>query len=275
MASSENHGRTVNEKSTTQTAQAALSERVDTLAAELDIERQRRHQLETALDAERTARKQLERDLKDERTHRKEVDSLIEALRRRVTTLSDSLFGADGSAMAYEAVLTEYPPLIEVIEQYNPTAIEALEADLQDETDRVAADTAKLRRELHLLAGEVDVDLTDSAVCGDDKITRVIRNGPEAVETTVNPVDRRAAAILSNIDRWGQRTTDAYGERFVLTARVAKDRLQDTHDESLASSQLKRVFEKLQAWGRDSPRTVSADFSGKENRLLIEITAEA
>ena len=96
----------------------------------------------------------------------------------------------------------------------------------------MAAEDAKLRGELTLLAEAVDIEVTDVDVRGDDKIVRVMRNGPEAVGTIINPVDRRAAAVLRNIDRWGTLISDAYGDRFVITASVAKDRLQDARDET-------------------------------------------
>ena len=252
-----------------------IAARLDALADELAAERAARQELEAELAAERAARESLEAQLTAINEQQAELKPLLEAVRRRVSNLSAVLFGEDGSPTAYEELLEAHPPLVEVIEQCDPTAIEELQTTLSDECDRLAAEDAKLRRELNLLADAVDIELTDSEVVGDDKIVRVMRNGPAAVETTVNPVDRRAAAILRNIDRWGQLTSDAYGDRFVITAGVAKDRLQDARDETLASSQVKRVFEKLEAWGADSPRTVQADCSGEKNRLLIEITDES
>lgn len=250
----------------------SVATRVDTLAEELAAEQAARQELEAELAAERAARESLEAQLTELKQQQTELKPLLEALRRRVNTLSEVLFGEDGSPAAYEELLEAHPPLVEVIEQCDPTAIEELQTTLTDECDRLAAEDAKLRRELNLLADAVDVEVTEADVLGDDKIIRVMRNGPEAVETTVNPVDRRAAAVLRNIDRWGQLTSDAYGDRFVVTAGEAKDRLQDARNESLASVQIKRVFEKLEAWGADSPRTVRADCSGEQNRLVIEIT---
>lgn len=265
MATSDSsHSPTVDEES--------VATRVDTLADELAAERAARQELESELEAERAARETLEAQLTEIKQQQTELKPLLEAVRRRVSTLSAVLFGEDGSPAAYEEFFEAHPPLVEMIERYDQTAINELQTTISDECDRLAAEDAKLRRELNLLAEAVDAEVTEADVVGDDKIIRVMRNGPEAVETTVSPVDRRAAAVLRNIDRWGQLTSDAYGDRFVVTAGEAKDRLQDARNESLASVQIKRVFEKLEAWGADSPRTVQADCSGEQNRLVIEIT---
>ena len=106
---------------------------------------------------------------------------------------------------------------------------------------------------------------------GDDKITRVMRDGPQAVESTVYPVHERACEVLRNVDRWGTRTTDKFGDRFVLNSPTVAERLQDRLDEQLTTTEIKRVFAKIESWGRDSPRRVSKNLSGAVNKLLISL----
>jgi len=149
-----------------------------------------------------------------------------------------------------------------------------LQDDIVEEQKQRSIVESRLRKEINCVADKAGVDVTDSDMIGDDKITRVMRDGPQAVESTVYPVHERACEVLRNIDRWGTRATDKFGDRFVLNSPMVAERLQDRRDEQLTTTEIKRVFAKIEAWSQDSPRRVSKDFDGNINKLLISLEDE-
>ena len=57
----------------------------------------------------------------------------------------------------------------------------------------------------------------------------------------------------------------------MLNSPTVAERLQDRLDEQLTTTEIKRVFAKIESWGRDSPRRVSKNLSGAVNKLLISL----
>lgn len=157
--------------------------------------------------------------------------------------------------------------------------IEDVKESVTDEMENRGQQDARLQRRITALAEKADVELTDSDVLGDDKIRRVMKHGAGDVVERVYPVHNRAADVLRNIDEWGELQTDANGRRFTLTSDQARSRLKDKRDKDLTPTEVKRVFEKIEKWGADSPRHVKAVLSGTtgdgKNRLVIGLEAKA
>lgn len=153
--------------------------------------------------------------------------------------------------------------------------INELEEQVDEEQQNRGQQDAKLRRRIAALAEKAGVEIHESDILGDDKITRVLKHGVDDVEGKPGTTDYRAQDVLRKIGKWGQKANDAHGKRILITSPTVVDRLDDYRDERLATSQVKRIFEKIEEWGADSPRTVSADFSSDVNKLKIELDTEA
>jgi len=160
-----------------------------------------------------------------------------------------------------------------------PQQLEAEVSELEDQIDEEQQNRgqqdAKLRRRIAALAEKAGIEIHESDILGDDKITRVLKHGVDDVESKPGTTDYRAQDVLRKIGKWGQKANDAHGKRILITSPTVVDRLADYRGEQLATSQVKRVFEKIEEWGADSPRSVSADFSGDVNKLKIELETEA
>lgn len=149
------------------------------------------------------------------------------------------------------------------------------EEDFRDEQVMRSQEDTKLRRRINALAEKADVELTDSDLMGDDKISTVMHDGPEAVvDGTPSKVHERAADLLLKIDEWGDRVSDTNGRRFVIKTGTAKDRLSDYRNETLQSVQVGRVFDKIEAWANSSPRDVTVD-QAPDGQRRITVTVEA
>lgn len=86
-------------------------------------------------------------------------------------------------------------------------------------------------------------------MAGDDKIQRLIQNGPEDV------VDR-VYEVLLHAGEWGQKSEDSFGKRITLKSPEVREKLELRRDESLQSKQVRDVFEKIVDLAADSPRKV-------------------
>ncbi|WP_277552323.1 hypothetical protein [Halobaculum limi] len=140
-------------------------------------------------------------------------------------------------------------------------------------TNTPAAATTRLRRILESVADSVGID-TDDALggAGEDTLTRLLRYGPSDITDRVYAVHNRARDLLSHIGEWGHTVKDAYGRRVTITAAVVKEKLSLKRGEQLTSTEVRRIFEKLEALAADSPREVRADTGGRSpNRLLIRL----
>jgi hypothetical protein len=146
-----------------------------------------------------------------------------------------------------------------------------LEQRLQEEQQTRGREDAKLRRRLAAVAEQADVDVTDADLMADDKIKRVLAHGPEDVTDQVSSVDRRARDLLLNLPTWGTTMSDKKGRRVTITGPDARKNLETYRDESLQSTQIGRVFKRIESWGAESPRHVAADFSGTPNRLVVSL----
>jgi hypothetical protein len=147
----------------------------------------------------------------------------------------------------------------------------AVRDDISTERDQRGREDAKLRRRVAAVAEKAGVDVTDADLLGDDKIQRVLKHGVDDVEESPTITAYRARDLLENISSWGRTIDDANGTRVAVTSPTARDRFADARDEELRTSQVKRVFRKIEEWGSSSPRHVDADCSGETNRLVISL----
>ncbi|WP_129116083.1 hypothetical protein [Halegenticoccus tardaugens] len=203
----------------------------------------------------------------------------IEELEGEVEWLSDFVFGLE------ENVFGEYQPdlalteleaesLVNSLLNAELGAVPDLKQRLIDESNTRGKEDALLTRKLNTLADEVNVELTDGAVAGQDKITRLLRNGPEDVADRVYQVHYRARDLLAHAREIGTPTVDTFGRRITFDSPTVARELGLLRNESLTTSQVKRVFEKIHDLAQDSHRRCDLDCSGETNKLVIYLDQE-
>ncbi|QZP38263.1 hypothetical protein [Halobaculum magnesiiphilum] len=201
-----------------------------------------------------------------------ELADRLETLERTVTikhdrhlSWLDQLIVGDESGYLtddQEALLAEHDSLIDALDTSTQSG---------EPTD---SDTTRLRRVVDAIAEKVDLD-TSSPLGGatEDTLTRLLKHGPSDITDRVYAVHHRARDVLSHIGDWGTTTNDAYGRRITISAPVVKEKLSLKRDEQLSSTEVRRIFEKLEALAADSPRDVTADTGGRsQNRLMIALS---
>jgi len=131
---------------------------------------------------------------------------------------------------------------------------------------------ARLKHRLSDIADEADIDVTDADLIAKDKLVRLVQQDPSAVTDRVYPVHHRAKALLEHPEEWGRVVSDANGQRAVYTAPKVRPFLNAYFDRSFASSELKRIFEKVEDLAAISPRTVRVDKNqAGEHRLVVQL----
>ncbi len=266
-----------------------LEDRVDELESTVEQKDERIEQLEAQLESQADDQttadestpddriEQLERTLEATEQQLEELQVTVDIRHeRKIELLDEIVTGCTDGILDYqdEFIDTHGCLIDQLCGESESGPIANLEADIVEEQKQRSIVESRLRKEINCVADKAGVDVTDSDVVGDDKITRVMRDGPQAVESTVYPVHERACEVLRNIDRWGTRTTDKFGDRFVLKSPTVAERLQDRRNEQLTTTEIKRVFSKIESWSQDSPRRVSKDFDGAVNKLLISLEDE-
>lgn len=149
------------------------------------------------------------------------------------------------------------------------------EDHLRDEQIQRSQEDSKLRQRINKVAEKGDIDIADSDLIGDDKIQTAISDGAEAVVgNRVFPVHERAVDLLQHIGEWGDAVSDKRGKRFLLTTGEARGRLNDLRGENLQSTEVIRVFDKIEEWAASSPRKVTVGES-QDGQRRIEVMVEA
>jgi hypothetical protein len=204
-----------------------------------------------------------------------ELETRLEDERAERQALIDYQTAVSAEDASLEQVFVAGKPLGSMVvgahdrlNRHADTHDELREAISEEATNRGRQD-AKIRRRLSAVASEADVDITDSDLLTDDKVKRVITHGPEDVVDRVTNTHLRARDLLVNLPTWGTTMSDQKGRRVAITSPDARRQLETHRDETLQSGQIRRVFEQIDAWGAESPRTVSADFSGDVNKLVV------
>ncbi|MBX0296655.1 hypothetical protein [Haloarcula nitratireducens] len=137
--------------------------------------------------------------------------------------------------------------------------IEDVRDDLRDEQKTRSRADARTQQRVTHLADTIGTEIDDDAIADDDKLVTLVREGPRAVVADPYPVHRRVQQVLTHLEEWGQYVSDGNGTRVVLTSTTLCPYLEAHANEQFASSQLKRIFEKLVALAGDSPRRVRQD----------------
>jgi len=170
-----------------------------------------------------------------------------------------------------EAFLNEHESVIECL-QANTTSSD----ETQPDDNPQHHETTRLRRIVESIADSVDIN-TDDTLGGanEDRITRLLKYGPSDITDRVYAVHNRCRDLLSHLGKWGTSAHDSYGRRITITAATVKEKLGLKRDEQLTSTEVRRVFEKIESLAADSPRKVVADTGGRgRNRLVVYLTEE-
>lgn len=101
--------------------------------------------------------------------------------------------------------------------------------------------------------------MTDADLIAKDKLVRLVQQGPDAVTDRVYPVHERAKVLLEHTSEWGTVVSDSNGQRVVYTAPKARPYLNAYFNRRFTSSELKRIFEKIEDLAAISPPTVRVD----------------
>jgi hypothetical protein len=164
-------------------------------------------------------------------------------------------------------------PLIEHIDP-STTIADVQEAVRQEQITRSRED-GRLGRQIQQLAGEVDVDLEDLSSDEIDKIARLGNNGPsDVVDGRITGVHERAYDLVRNFGEWSSPTKENGRQMFEISWPDAREKLSLLRNESLQTSQVRRVFEKVEELAVNSPRSVRIEHtdSSKANRFQMELT---
>ncbi|MFC7070594.1 hypothetical protein ACFQL9_13150 [Halobaculum lipolyticum] len=277
-----------------------ISDTIDQLTSRIETLEADRDRLESLADAQADKIDDLEETVEERSTRIEELtdtvenqaatiadlEGTVERLETRVDhrheknleLLNETVIGDGGYLLdEQEAWLNDHGSLLEYLvsagDHTDSTGSNTtVSADVMD---RVSHETAKLRRKLHSVADAagISTEATTEAAAHEDKLNRLLRYGPTDVTDTVYAVHNRARDLLEHAGDWGRKTSDSLGTRITLTASAVKERLSLKRGESLSSTEVRRVFEKLEALASDSPRKVVADTGGRgRNRLVIYLT---
>lgn len=210
-----------------------------------------------------------------EATIERDIDPRLDAVSTQLSSVRE-LLATDGiiGDEQYEQFVEQHGGVLDQFIEPNTGVLGNIHDEISEERDKRGQEIAMVRRRIGAVADEADVEVDNADLMGDDKIRRAIRDGADAVENSVYSSHRRAVELLRNINDVGSRTTDKMGPRFTVDTPSAKQFFRTRNDEKLKSSQIKRVFEKIEQWGDDSPRQVEAKFGGSKNKLVIYLETE-
>ena len=128
-------------------------------------------------------------------------------------------------------------------------------------------------RDVVVLTSKTGVELLES-VPGDDKIAKVVKDGVASVESKIYGKHERAELVLQNLADWGTVKKDANGAAVLLHAGRVKDRLETARNESLQSTQVKRVLDQIDDWADDSTRYSRVKKKNGVWRLKLGVNTE-
>lgn len=159
---------------------------------------------------------------------------------------------------------------LEALEEGEFESVKQLQQELKELRDESSYADARLRRKLNHIAEETDVDISDQAVSGDDKITQLLKNGPETVWRSPQEQStlERARFILSHASDLGSMTRDEFGKRFVFKTSDVRGELERARDESLQANQIHKAFDRLEELAKDSTRRVDHGQDPEGNHKL-------
>lgn len=142
----------------------------------------------------------------------------------------------------------------------NESNIEDVRQDLINEQKTRSRADSEIEQRISTVADEVGIDDLDTDLAGDDKLVRLAKNGTDAViGGRVYPVHKRSRKLLLNASAWGKQVSDANGPRVRFVAPEVKPFLDAEFNRDFKTSEIERIFEKVEDLGEDSPRQVRKD----------------
>ena len=189
----------------------------------------------------------------------------------RIEVLTKLLTGEDPATVDYERLPERYNPLVEGLGEAR-----AMREKYRTDKQEFKSEFAQIRRQLTHVADEAGVELLH-AIPGDDTIAKVVKDGVASVVTgRVGATDERAEKLLQNLEGWAALRRDDHRTYATITASTAKEKLETARNESLQTTQIKRVFDRIATdWAASSPRYAKVDKNKPGQwRLRIGVSPE-
>jgi len=139
--------------------------------------------------------------------------------------------------------------------------VDDIEEQIEDEHQTRARSEAKLRKRVSHLGAKAGVEIDEQALSANDKLVRLVRHGPEDVVTNPRKNAERARDLLREIDNsdYAHTAQTKQGPVAVFKSTTVRPLLEERYDMDLNSSQIDRIFEKIEEIGAASPRRVEHD----------------
>lgn len=236
-------------------------------------------QLGSALDRieelEATVEKQSE-TIENQSNTIQDLEAKLAAAHGKARTNRDLLVGPDEPITDdHDEFVAQEGGILPQLMVGNTGVLGKLRDQIQGEMQMRSQETSQLKLRISSVADAAGVEIDDSSIMDDDKIRRAMREGPEAVESRVYDVHERAVSLLRNMDDVGTLTNDStWGRRFTVKTPAAKAHFRQARNEDLTSTEVKRVFRKIEDWAASSPRKVSTDTSGDVNKMSLQTEAQ-
>lgn len=200
------------------------------------------------------------------------IGNRVKVLGDRQDCLTRLLTGEQAHAVDFEALPTEFNPLVESLGE-----VRAMRERYLTDKQEFKSEFAQLRRQLTHVSEETGVDLLN-AIPGDDKVAKVVKDGVgSVVDGRIHTTHERAEKLLQNLEDWAAIRRDDQRVYAIYTSAVARDKLETARNESLQTTQVKRAFEKIAGWTDSSPRFCRIDKNKKGRwrlRLGVSIDQE-
>ncbi|WP_363463398.1 peptide ABC transporter ATPase [Halogeometricum borinquense] len=250
------------------TTNAQTDDRFDDLESTLN-------DLESRLDDLEAENERLHRELDAKNERIEELEDDHEWLRNYVLDLEHAILGEwlSSELLAHLDHESIGDAVLSLSDSVETSQIDAIREKQITNHQSVKRDIARIKRQVTHLADETDIELLDS-VPGDDKVAKVVKDGVASVESKVYGKHERAELVLQNLADWGTVKTDANGSAVLLHAGNVKERLETARNESLQSTQVKRVLDQIDDWTDDSTRYSKVKKTNGVWRLKLGIHTE-
>jgi polyhydroxyalkanoate synthesis regulator phasin len=146
--------------------------------------------------------------------------------------------------------------------------VDELREDLVAEQQMRSQQDSLVERRVAAVGEKAGVEISDADLVDDDKIAQLLRVGPDAVTDRVYAVHRRARTMLENARDWGTVVSDGNGVRVVFKAPEVRPYLDARFDREFSTSEVERIFSKVEDLAADSPRKVQKRKTDEGNHLL-------
>jgi archaellum component FlaC len=147
-------------------------------------------------------------------------------------------------------------------------SVEDLRADLVAEQKTRSQHDSLVERRVAAVAEKAGVDISDEDLVDDDKIAQLLRVGPDAITDRVYPVHRRARTMLESGREWGTLVSDENAVRIVFKAPEVRPYLDARFDREFSTSEIERIFSKVEDLAADSPRKVRKRKTDEGHHML-------